>query len=241
MYCDKRTNLTSLISTITGSTGNIIANILKDEEVYSVLGYQVYRVLNKLLKLIDVSLLYKTSKGIKSLNQLMQSQTILKNDVLNLSGEDLYLGFDALKDEYSLVGVNIECSPHYYLMSVIDNGKNIKQTDYCKRHENGTLDSRSAMVISENTLLNFKKTFKERKKQIIDVSYAPVQVYKIDGKYYIADGKHRAALCTYLNKSVKCVDIGTVFLKDSFRQWMYRKMCKNSSKYKRNISLFEKL
>lgn len=171
----------------------------------------------------------------------MQSQVVLKDDVLILSGKDLHLGFDALKDEYSLVGVNIQRSPHYYLMGAIDNDEDIKQTDYCKRYENGTLDSRSAAVISENTLFNLKKIFKDRKKQIIEESYTPVQVYTIEGKYYIADGKHRAALCTYLNKPVKCVDIGTVFLKDSFRQWMYRKMCKNSSKYKKNLSLFKKV
>ncbi|GLL52300.1 hypothetical protein [Tetragenococcus halophilus] len=207
------------------------------------IGYQIYRVLNKLLKLIDVSVLYKTSKGIKSLNQLMQSQSqvVLKDDVLILSGKDLYLGFDALKDEQTLVGVNIQRSPHYYLMDVIDNDENIKQTDYCKRYRKGTLDSRSAGVISEKDLFNYKEIFQHRKKQIIEESYEPVQVYMIEGKYYIADGKHRAALCTYLNKSVSCVDIGTVFLKDSFRQWMYRKMCKSSSKYEKNISLFKKV
>lgn len=201
--------------------------------------YQLYRYLNKIAKIMDISLLYNTKVGIKSLNQLMQSYESNSLGELYLKPQELFLGFDALKDDYSLVDVSIDNAPHISLMKALEKKQDLRTTEYCKRYANGTLDSREKVVISNKTINEFEKKFEIRKKEVIEENYSPVQVYKLHGKYYIADGKHRAALCTVLGQSVKCKVISNDFLNDSFRQWIYRKMLKNPDNYSRNLALFK--
>jgi hypothetical protein len=126
-------------------------------------------------------------------------------------------------------------------METLDLKQNVRKTKYCKRYEAGTLDSRSPVFISADMIERFEKIFEKRKKEVAEDSYAPVQVYRINDRLYIADGKHRAAMSAYLGIKIKCVEISDDFLKDSFRQWVYRKMCKKRTQYSCNISLFEKI
>lgn len=201
--------------------------------------YQLYRCLNKLAKILDVSVLYQTKVGIKSLNQLMQSQELYSFNEFYANPNELYLGFDALKDAYTLVDVCIDNSPHFFLMEALNNHLSIKNTEYCQRYKAGTLDSRARVSLSHRELQRMEEKFALRKQEILEGRYAPVQVYRRNGKYYIADGKHRAALCTLFECPIKCVEISADFLKDSFRKWIYRKMYKKQKEYTRNLMLYE--
>lgn len=201
--------------------------------------YQLYRCLNKLAKILNISVLYQTKTGVKSLNQLMQSRETPALSEFYAKPQELFLGFDALKDAYSLVDVCIDASPHLGLMQALDEHRNVKQTDYCRRYAAGTLDGRSRVALSSHMLRTFEDKFADRRQEIVEECYAPVQVYKCHGRYYIADGKHRAALCVLLDKPIKCAEISDDFLQDSFRQWIYRKMLKNKKAYSKNLSLFE--
>lgn len=199
------------------------------------------RVLNKLTKKLGVSLLYHTSKGVKYINPLMRSMKLQSSAPFEVEPDQLFIGFDALKDSYTLVGVDLQHSPHYGLMEALENGKDPAETDYCKRYKNGTLDARSPVPLNKAVMTNFATTFPKRKKEILNGVCEPVQVYRIGEKLYLADGKHRAALCALMRKPVPCVEISPDYLNDSFRRWMYDAMCCKPDRYQRNIALFRQL
>lgn len=194
----------------------------------------------KVAKVLGVTFVYKSRKGIKAVNPIMQNSEhqILKR--MKLQPKDLFLGVDFLKDQYTLCGVNIEQSPHYDFMKALNNGTDISNTDYYKRYSDGTLDSRIPTYINAIIRDIFRKMFKKRKKEIEQDNLEPVTVYELDGKYYIADGKHRAALCALFKKEVPCVVISRDYLIDSYRLWMLKKMKKNEKYYKKNIEIYNK-
>lgn len=202
--------------------------------------YQLYRILNKAAKVCNISLIYETSKGVKSLNQLMQSSDCKKGKKVICDAKDLYLGFDALKDVYSLAGVNIMDSPHFDFMRALDGGDDLLKTEYCERFKTGTLDSRSGVFVSKKMLQMFCRKYGMRRQEIEKECYKPVQIYQVADKYYIADGKHRAALCAYMGQPIVCIEVSPELLQDSFRLWMYRKMMRKPNVYKKNLMLFEK-
>jgi hypothetical protein len=70
-------------------------------------------------------------------------------------------------------------------------------------------------------------------------SYEPVTVYYLKGKYYIADGKHRAALAALLRGYVKCEVISNDYLCDSYTLWILKRMKKQENLYGKNISFLE--
>jgi|LSQX01.1.fsa_nt_gb hypothetical protein len=55
-------------------------------------------------------------------------------------------------------------------------------------------------------------------------AYEPIVVYELDGKTYIFDGKHRAALCALLGKPVRCLKIDLKDLSEDFLVRVYGKM-----------------
>lgn len=200
-----------------------------------------HRILNKTAKKLGISLLYHTSKGVKYLNPLMRSMKLQASEPFEAEPDQLFIGFDALKDPYTLVGVDLLHSPHYGLMEAMEKGENPAYTDYCKRYKNGTLDTRSPVKLTKAVLDNFAKTFPKRKKEILDGVCEPVQVYRVGEKLYLADGKHRAALCAFLGKTIPCVEISPDYLNDSFRRWMYDAMRRKPAQYQKNIQLFREL
>lgn len=197
------------------------------------------RVINKICKLLFISFLYENKYGIKSTNQLSKVGVpiIIKCDVIK--PEELFLGFDGLRDEYTLVGENIINSPHFGFIKCIDEGKNVIETDYVRRYKKGCLDGRPAIKVNRKSLKRFKAIFEKRKEEISNNSYDPVRVYYFDNRYYISDGKHRAAFCAYLNKKVKCEIINSDYLNDGYKLWIYRKMLRSRGNYSKNINIFE--
>ena len=203
--------------------------------------WQCRRIFNKLAEKMGISVLYHTTKGVKYLNPLMRSMKLRASEPFDAEPDRLFLGFDGLDDRYTLVGIDVLHSPHYGLMEALENGKDPAETDYCKRYKNGTLDSRSPVPLTKTVLDNFANMFPKRKKEILDGVCEPVQVYRIGEKLYLADGKHRAALCAFLQKPIPCVEISPDYLNDSFRRWMYAAMCRKPKRYQRNINLFREL
>lgn len=203
--------------------------------------WQFRRVFNKLAEKMGISVLYHTSKGVKYLNPLMRSMKLCASEPFAAQPDRLFLGFDALDDRYTLVGVDLLHSPHYGLMEALENRKDPAQTDYCRRYQNGTLDTRSPVPLTKAVMDNFARTYPKRKQELLEGICEPVQVYRIGEKLYLADGKHRAALCALLGKPVVCVQISPDYLNDSFRRWMYTAMCRKPERYQRNIDLFRQL
>lgn len=178
---------------------------------------------------------YRTSKGIKNFNlgflSVLFNPNIYKE--LLIDSKDLYLGPDYLKDEYSLINLSINDSPHYKLMETLFNNEDVLETDYMFRKRNGTLDWRDITPISSSYINSIKNKFKQRLIDIETDCYDPIIVYEYKEKYYIFDGKHRAALCSYLKKPIKSLVVSNDCIR-SYTNRIFFEMMKDDNFYSKH-------
>lgn len=198
----------------------------------------VRRVLHKKL---FISRVYKTKKGIKYTYPLIALRDAFKLDKPEfiLNPEDMLLDMDFLRDEYTLCNCPITDSPHYELMRTLSQGGDIAKTSYIRRFRTGTLDWRNPMIVSSKDIHHFEQTYSKRCQEIQSDTYLPIQVYNYNGRYYILDGKHRAALCALMGRQVRCIEVSHDFLYDSFNAWMFEKMKTEPNSFKKNIEFIE--
>ena len=123
------------------------------------------RIINKISRLLCVSILYETKYGIKCTNQLNKFGISAVLHSIEVDPNTLYLGFDALKDDYSLAGRSLIESPHLAFIKCIDNGGDIFKTDYILRYKKGFLDGRPAASLKKNSKERFYNIFKRRKEE----------------------------------------------------------------------------
>jgi len=152
----------------------------------------------------------------------------------------LLIGPDNLKDKYTLLGRPISNSPYIELMQFLNTGKGIKNIEYIKRVKNGTLDIRRAHSIDKQYIRSFRNKFESRKSLIQKGLYNPIKCFLVNGEYYVADGKHMAALCRILNVTPKCVDVSSLQY-DSWFLWIYDKMQKKPDEYRKHLSYFTEI
>lgn len=159
--------------------------------------FNMFRIVSSKVgyKLINVGM-FRTNAICLTNNRNNNEKTI------EVRPSDLFLSIDFLKDEYTLLGCNLINSPHYGFMEALSKGEDIKKTDYIKRYIKGTLDGRYPHTASNIPF--FCEKFETMKKKVESGDIAPISVYKVGEKYYIKDGKHRAALCAYYNKPIMC-------------------------------------
>lgn len=195
----------------------------------------------KTAKLLGSTFIYFSSKGIKSINPIIQNHNYYAINSGMISPEKLHLGVDFLKDNYTLCGTKIIDSPHYSFLKALRDDEDICNTDYYSRFLNGSLDSRIPKYISKKNRDDFKSIFLNRLDKLKKKQIKPVIIYKLNNTYYIADGKHRAALCCLYNKEVPYIEITFDYLVDSYRMWMYEKMLKKKKLYETNIKIYNML
>ena len=174
-----------------------------------------------------------TKFGLKSINmsQLVEKDKNIHFEQVVLSPDQLFLGPDHLKDNYTNLYTSIKDSPHYYLMKDIDEHNDLSCSIYINKFYNGVLDWRHIQPIVANYefyLMKFRKSSYEIHNNI----YPPVIVYRVNGVYYIADGKHRAALCAYLNKEVVCKLIDAKSALGVIDKYLYSVMLKKNNYFK---------
>lgn len=189
----------------------------------------------------DVSMLYETRVGIKCSNSLMSSdrfECFASRDVQLVEAGDLQLGFDGLRDEFSLLGVALPDSPHVDLMRRMQENTEVSESDYFRRLRLGTLDFRPARPVREKNMASRRKRFIEVRSGIEAGEDEPIKVFRVAGAYFIADGKHRAAVCALLGRIVRCRDV-TLALHDSFYGWVFRRMKKTPDRFQRHLHWFE--
>lgn len=197
-------------------------------------------LISKVCRVMGLYGLIGSKVGVKRLNKLVTQNylTALPGEEKTIDTRDLYLFVDGLKDKFTLLGKNISDSPHYYLMRLLDNKGDIKGSEYISRLNKGTLDERVAINNKTIEKINFLQTFNEKLLKIKNDQYEPILVTNISNKLYIIDGKHRAALCSYLGKSIKVKEISSYqYNVTSFR--MYMKMSNKPNCYREHIKLFE--
>lgn len=205
------------------------------------MGNFTFEIVNKIFGQRSATILYKTAVGIKCFNQLISSDFFdyfKIQDIGALPVGDLYIGFDGLKDKHTLLGTKLEQSPYLELMMMLKNGKEIGNTEYVKRVSCGTLDFRPARKTDKNFIEYTSKRFNDVNEDVKKKLITEIKVIKIGNKYYIADGKHRAALYSLYGISPKCIDVTPVMC-DSFYQWIYLRMKKNQKAYQKHIDYFE--
>ena len=192
------------------------------------------RIEEEIFKCFHFVRFFYKSVGVKNINasNLVGCYIIHKGNIVKLKPSQLFLGPDFLKDKYSLLGHSITESPHVGFFEALMNGKSIAETDYIRRFLDGTLDWRSASVMPKDKLI-FKKKFEQSLSEIKTGNYSPAVVYLQGGKYYIYDGKHRAALCAMLGKEVRCVVVGSEIVHANVWNYMYE-MINGNEEYRRH-------
>lgn len=168
---------------------------------------QMIALMKKIAVKQHLTVVYKNKYGIKAINPCCSSVKELKQPEIIMDPSDLFLDVDYLTDEYTLLDKSILDSPHFLLMKALNEGTNIVTTEYYKRYSAGYLDERTAIISNKKKQQAILSTFEYRKKAILIEEYDPVSIYERHGKYYVYDGKHRAALCALLGKQVKCKKI----------------------------------
>lgn len=166
--------------------------------------YYFWRFFEKVCKYFCVLKISETKVGIKMMNASSFRKTVNSEplgEICHTDGTDLYLGPDFLKDPYTLLNCPLIESPHFYFVKCLCEGDNPSDTDYIKRYYAGTLDGR----IGYHRIFDFSAFYEKNKvcsEKILSGKVEPVKVYEWNGKKYIYDGKHRAALCMYYHMDI---------------------------------------
>lgn len=165
---------------------------------------------------------YKTNSGLKNVNAslLLGYHLYSKIDVRMFDVNELYLGPDFLKDDATLLGCKIIDSPHKDFMMSLHLGKPIMDTDYLHRRLNGTLDWRRGTILPKDNDF-YQRVFIQKKTEVESGGYSPITVYVQGGKYYIFDGKHRAALCAILGLPINCMVVDSEIANSNLWHYMF--------------------
>lgn len=111
---------------------------------------------------------------------------------------------DGLTDAWTLLGVPVPESPTFAFMQALEQGQPLAETAYIRRLVDGTLDQRWPYGARHLRFQRFRQLYAARRAQILAGTYPPVRVLRVAGKYYVLNGKHRAALCALLGERVRC-------------------------------------
>lgn len=206
------------------------------------LKYHIWRFFEKVCKYFNMLKVFSTRVGLKTMNapSFRSGKYVEKNgNVITVKPDELYLGPDFLKDEYTLLDCPLKDSPHVGFVDCLCQKGDPAQTDYILRFYKGTLDGR----IGHCTIHNFSDYFKknsQRREEVLSGNIEPVMVYEWKGKLYIQDGKHRAAMCAYLEKNVPCKLIDENMLFGGITECNLRIARKNANIYSKHIIFFER-
>lgn len=206
------------------------------------LSHYIYRVAEEFCKKFHIIKTYETSKGLKNINMgkvaTLETPYVISHIILNST--ELFLGPDFLKDQYTLLGKTILDSPHYQFMQAMLTNKPLEQTEYVKRWLTGTLDWRRSLPL-KNQCERWKASFESKMKEVETGKYSEIWVYAVNGKYFIYDGKHRAALCAVLGKPIHCSVISDQCVYSFYGRYMMECICNKEDYNKHRLFLDRKL
>ena len=204
----------------------------------NVVKYGIWRLLEIICSKFNIYIFIKTRTGLKyiNVNRLYGDKTVdyTNREIITITPNMLFLSTDYLKDEYTLLDCCVLDSPHYGLIEAVNNGKDITKTDYYRRFINGSLDGRHCYW--KRSASYFHEKNEKAKQAIENGEYEPVVIYKWNDRYYICDGKHRAALCAFLNKDVRCIQVPSIsgFKHAAINKEIYRIMAEDN-RYSKHI------
>lgn len=200
--------------------------------------FYLLRVEEEIMKYFHCIRFYHSKYGLKNIGAsclVGGEKSIATREVIFLN--DLYLGPDYLKDDYTLLGCPINESPHFAFIKAIFDGKDILNTDYIRRYLNGSLDWRRGTILPRNRDFFYNK-FSLALGHVQSNDYAPVMVYSLNGKFYLYDGKHRAALCSLLGLPIKCTIVSDEIVNTGLWHYMFS-LLNGNVKYSKHILFHE--
>ena len=184
--------------------------------------YSIYRMEDYFLKRNHIIRFYFSKCGLKNIgaSRLLGAKHLSPIMITEIASTELFLGPDYLRDGYSLLNCCINESPHFGFMQALKTGESITETDYMQRYIEGSLDWRRGAIKPKNMERFFDK-FSESQADIISGKSRPITTYIVGGRYYIFDGKHRAALCALLGVPVKCAVVGSEIANADLWHYMF--------------------
>ena len=97
--------------------------------------YYIYKIKEKIFVKIKKSKTFNNSYGLKNIN--MSMRIVLPEtegrEIKEIPFDKLFLGYDYLKDEFTLLDIPITESPHFDMMKKLYMGEDISDCDYIKR------------------------------------------------------------------------------------------------------------
>lgn len=204
------------------------------------ISYYLYRIEEELLLKLKKTATFKTVCGLKNINmntRVIQPETEGK-EITVISPDELFLGYDYLKDSFTLLDTPIKESPHFDMMKRLYKGESISDCDYINRWVAGTLDWRHGYIRPKNYNF-FIQRFNRSKEDIESNNIKPVTVYKLGEKYYIYDGKHRAAMCAYNKINIPCIVLDTEHMFSGIWEELFKKIL-NRKDYKKHTEFYKK-
>lgn len=207
--------------------------------IFETISFYSWWICEKLCKKCNAHFFIETKKGIKNLNMavLTFANNLSPIETIDIESEELFLGPDFLSDTYTLVNSSIAASPHFYFVKSINNNEDIRTSDYYCRFIDGTIDWR----FPKKPIKRFDKFYNKNKiakDQILNSTYSPVKVYKWNNRYYIYDGKHRAALCSLLKQKVRCDVYSPSIALDGVWNRMFE-LIRNNKKYSKHLDFIK--
>jgi len=166
--------------------------------------FQVRKLIRRIFALFGWNSFYFTSTGLKYINAKINYEEDEKLEKKTLVPDEVFLFIDGLKDKFTHLDKPIKKSPHYQLMSDLKNGFDIEKNIYIIHATKGTLDMRDETFYPQTL---YTKRFKTQNRAIENNQVDPIKVLPLNGKYYILDGKHRAALLALLDKKIESLII----------------------------------
>lgn len=198
---------------------------------------KVIGAISKLCRIMKKTVIYQSKTGLKEINPVFHKRDDSGAAECALSPNELYLGIDFLKDHYSLIDVPITESPHLGLMKELSEGGDGRACEYVRRMLGGSLDERYEIVAFYLDRNYFRNCFEKRMREIESDNGECVVAYKHNDRYYIHDGKHRAALCALLGVDVKCKIIDFSAVCADFNSKKIAKLMKRGQ-YTKHQSIF---
>lgn len=196
------------------------------------------RLREKLFEHFMIFRVVETNVGYKFVNDSLirteSSNNVIEPSVI-IDPNNLFLGIDFLKDRYTLLGCRINETPHFELMKVMLNDGDINRSDYIKRIKRGTLDARFLYRRIEKSY--YQNYFSNRKREIEADDVTPILVYRVNNRYFIKDGKHRAALCALLNKPIHATVIDNSSIFGNLGKQIIERM-KSEKNYSKHLSYY---
>ena len=101
----------------------LIFTFVKNELIIRI-KYYLLIIFAKICSVFNITIYYENEIGIKNINKksIRKDRYIVKSSV-QINPCDLFIGFDGMKDQYTLVDTPINLSPHFEFMKCLnDNG-----------------------------------------------------------------------------------------------------------------------